>query len=83
MATEIVAQFFTYDYKQLHPWEEMLARDLPYSLEWNDQSLRTWDEILATGAERDGEDADPEVPKSYSCLCCDKVCAGNTTTFVD
>ena len=77
VATEIVAQFFNYDYGVIHPWESMLARDRPYNVKWDGRKLHSWDEILEAGA---GEEGDPEVPKSYSCLCCGKTYCGNQTT---
>jgi len=78
VATEIVARFFTFHYGIIHPWEAMLAKEQPYSLEWNDRKLHSWEEILEAGAGE--ETGDPEVPKSYSCICCGKTYCGNTTT---
>ena len=56
----------------------MLAKEQPYSLEWNDLKLHSWEEILEAGAGE--ETGDPEVPKSYSCICCGKTYCGNDST---
>ena len=78
VATEIVARFFTFQYGTIHPWEAMLAKEQPYSLEWNDRKLHSWEEILEAGAGEETEDLD--VPKSYSCISCGKVYCGNDST---
>ena len=62
------ARFFTFHYGIIHPWEAMLAKEQPYSLEWNDRKLHSWEELMEAGAGEETEDL--EVPKSSSCICC-------------